>query len=330
MNERQIIIKGIRWIKGIKYYVGELISPDGLLQEKEFTENNLREGIAKNSDYFDIEIDNKGIVVKKDDSNFQRLPTHLLINKPTSLRTATSINNLAKYAKDAWGVKIVDLSGLDPKAIKDTFIQMQRVMRDFEFLVGRITEISKRDKDFMGYLPEPDMSGCRITFNTEYYRKLKSIKVAYEAEVSTKGAPSGTEFEHAGVHELGHDVNAFIVQEVQPTLNLRMDDWNNRWEATNIVNEAFVEVELNANIIRSFEEFGESFSDTSDEDVVLLFNLLSVQERRRALVVSISTYAVKKGDEETIAEAFADWYANGDASSPLSKSIMSIIRRRVQ
>ena len=61
--------------------------------------------------------------------------------------------------------------------------------------------------------------------------------------------------------------------------------------------------------------------NTSDADVLGMFNLLPEKSQRKYKLQTISRCAADDNGE-AIAEAFADKYANGNSVSPLSKAIV--------
>jgi hypothetical protein len=314
-------------------------------------EKMLVTAIGKNPDCFNVEVRSGKIV--KTDARFMKTLNVAQHNREVArlwaeivasgkdilnLTDLSTLPELVRYAKEVWGVQGgVFLHGLDPVAIKATFVQMERVISDFSFLSGSIHQFSKRDADIMGYVPTKDMLSGIITFHRGHYRRLKDIEEIYNAELKTNGVPKGTEYAHAGVHELGHGVILYIVQQNYPYDKWK-EIWNTRSEAKSIVDEAVSIVEKDATMLRTLEGYIDVFVDMTDDDVVEFFNtLLSVEERRDAMVRAISTYATRtdtKGnniDDEVIGEAFADYYANGEEkANVLSKVIMERVRRRVE
>ena len=83
---------------------------------------------------------------------------------------------LTDRMKNEWKVRIIDLTGLNYTAIEKTFYQMERVFEDFPFLIGYISELSKRDKDIMGHRHIGHLMSAKITFNSQLYRTLCDIR----------------------------------------------------------------------------------------------------------------------------------------------------------
>ena len=103
-----------------------------------------------------------------------------------------------------------------------------------------------------------------------------------------------------GVHEAAHGVEWALIQANRKyvTDGQRVSAWNNCSEATNIVRVAC------DNLKRT--PYGAGKSSTE-------------------LIRSISTYAMEN-DSETMAEAFADVYANKENAKPLSKEITRLTK----
>ena len=59
------------------------------------------------------------------------------------LKGAKDHSALRMYAKQVWDIAEVDISGLDFTALKQTFLEMDRVFRDFPQLVGCVSRLTK-------------------------------------------------------------------------------------------------------------------------------------------------------------------------------------------
>ena len=242
-----------------------------------------------------------------------------------------NIKKLGTYAESEWGVKEVNLLGLDWRAILETFIQMQRVFDEFPILCGCIHEISQGCSSFMGCSAKVNMTSVRIRFSTRLYRQgnINKLSEAYSHEVTEGGAPNGTRFAHAGVHELGHLAIANVIRHRSLTMVDRANDWLNHISASIVIDRAIGCVQISGFFLRDLMRLDGTLTGLSDSDLFYIYNSWTYDKKRYELIRSLSIYATMN-DSEAIAEAFADWFANDGTSNPLSKSIIEIMRQIIK
>ena len=108
--------------------------------------------------------------------------------------------------------------------------------------------------------------------------------------------PKGTTYKDIGIHEAGHMASFEIIRKTNKN-NLRAMDFD-------------------------YDNF-----ITSDNIVKRAFNNLQVYDKieKEKLVADISNYALTNSDE-TIAEAFADYYCNKEKANILSKEIIKVMK----
>ena len=98
-----------------------------------------------------------------------------------------------------------------------------------------------------------------------------------------------------GIHELGHCVTYEIIRNKYSIPKQIANDWNNDITAKEIIEESFTNLGISDKLAK------------------------------RTLRNNISTYARRKYSE-TIGEAFADYYANGNKATILSKEIIKVMK----
>ena len=143
-------------------------------------------------------------------------------------------------------------------------------------------------------------TGSKLSFNADYF-KDKSTLVSTCTDMSRQGFwIKNASPQSIGAHEAAHGVEWALIQANPQYLSEteRIKAWNDCSEAGKIVRQACTNIKNT--------EYGRGKTSTD-------------------LVRSISTYALQN-DSETMAEAFADVYANGDNAKPLSKEIKKLTR----
>lgn len=143
-------------------------------------------------------------------------------------------------------------------------------------------------------------TGSKLSFNPDYFKDGHTLPSTC-ADMSRQGFwIKNASPQSIGAHEAAHGVEWALIQANPQYLSEpeKVQAWNNCTEASRIVRTAC------SNIKNT--EYGRGKTSTD-------------------LVRSISTYALQN-DSETMAEAFADVYANGDNAKPLSKEIKRLTR----
>jgi len=218
------------------------------------------------------------------------------------LAKAQTLEDLASYASDEWGVKAVNLDGLDADAVKGIFEAMDKALSEHPELKGQIAGIGKSKAGIMSSRMFDDGSIC-IYFNPGYYSNIEEAKKIYAYGLSKGYYPEGTNWTNAGVHELGHVAHGVIAKN-NPSNDYLFQaaiDFNDNSTAKRIVAEAWNNVK---------KEYPKG---------------TKVVYARRG----ISEYA-GKNDAETIAEAFSDVFRNKDNAKPLSLEIVRLLKKELK
>lgn len=239
--------------------------------------------------------------VRKEGSNTTYLVVRVLTEEEFKLVNGgiTSIGtheSLRQYMTTKYDIQLDDsISKLNIDTVKSAISGVETIIKDYpdvgKFLKSGITSS-------LGVM---SCTGSKLSFNPDYFSDTHKLQATC-TDMSNRGfwvknaSPTSI-----GVHEAAHGVEWALIQANHNyvTDGQRVAAWNNCTEATNIVSEAC------ANLKKS--PYGERKSSTD-------------------LVRSISTYAMEN-DSETMAEAFADVYANGENAKPLSKEIKRLTQQ---
>lgn len=227
-----------------------------------------------------------------------------IIKEKNSIKQVSNFNELGEYLKDNLGINIVDdnINKLSFEAIKDTCESMEKVYNDFPQLNGFINELYTSKTGIMSCAPtDSSFKYTKISFNPFYYEKKSKIEEVYLKDANSGFHPKGTTFEISGVHELGHAVEAYLIQKEQVGI-LSSNYWNECTIAKSIVSDAC----KNAKKLPQGK------------------GLKNVELKN-----NISGYALNDASE-CMAEAFSDYYGNGENASILSKEIMLIVKEMMK
>jgi hypothetical protein len=147
-------------------------------------------------------------------------------------------------------------------------------------------------------------NGHEITFKSDYYQPGgKQLSDSITHCIKTGWWCKNTSAASIGAHETAHALESVLI-DISGKYNsdtAKVFAWNGCYEAKSIVKEAC------DNLLKLPEFAGKDSTE---------------------LIKSISGYAYKGGASETMAEAFADTFANGDNANALSKAIRKVTRQR--
>lgn len=231
---------------------------------------------------------------KKEGSNTTHFVVRIL-SAGDELNRANDFDSLQKYMDSRYSMKLdTSIEKLDIDTVKSAIGGVESIIREYPdvgtFLKSGITSSS-------GVM---SCTGSKLSFNPDYFADDTSLHSTCKDMSSGDFWISNASVTSIGAHEAAHGVEWALIQANRRYMTeaQKVTAWNNCTEATSIVREAC------ANIQKT--ECG--FRKSSKE-----------------LVMSISTYALEN-DSETMAEAFADVYANGENAKPLSKEIKRLTR----
>lgn len=224
--------------------------------------------------------------------------THVVVRVLSSgdgLSRVNDFDSLSSYLDSRYGLTLDDsISNLDINTVKSALSGVESVIREYPD-VGTLLRSGVTSN--IGVM---SCTGDKISFNPLYFNESDTLANACKENSAIHHWVRNASPTSIGVHEAAHAAEWALIQANPAyfTNEARGDAWDRCTEASKIVRIA-------CNNIRDTEH---GRGKTATE-----------------LIGGISTYA-KSNDSETMAEAFADVFANGDNARPLSKEIKRISR----
>lgn len=216
----------------------------------------------------------------------------LIQNKSYNLLDSIYNNKIEKYNFDS-----LNIEHIDRKVLSDLLDNMEKVYKDFPQIKGKIKQIKEINHPNAGMSIQPQEDGTYIMeVNKKFFHKEKIIKEIYRKDEKSRYHPKNSTYKDIGIHESGHMVLSEILKKKYTDTNLIATDWNSNVTAQRIINKAFDKLKINGII------------------------------QRKEAIRNISTHASKYNSNETIAEAFVDYYANKSRATDLSKTIVDIMK----
>lgn len=204
---------------------------------------------------------------------------------------AKDYTSLSNYLKKAYNIIVEDsVKDLHFDSVRGALTGIESVMKETGGLLDTLKTVTTNKSGVMS------CSGAKIAFNPHYF-KDDGAKIRQScADMSKSGfwIPNATP-ESIGAHETAHAIEWMMLQK-GPGYEYdwqRVDAWNKCAEAKKLVSQACKNTKKT--------EYGKG-------------------KVNAVLIGKISRYASENASE-TMAEAFADCYANGDNANPLSKEI---------
>ena len=224
--------------------------------------------------------------------------------KGGDIESCTNIVEWGRAVKKEWGVEHLHqkLTDLDFDTLKQTSVKMNDVFKEFPQIKGEVEFISADKAGWMN--TEFNGTSIGLNFNEVLYqpKAIKTLKENYADSIKSRYHPQGTDVRSNGVHELGHVVEAWMIKKQAYNNVHALADWNDCETAQNILSRACRNAKKTpaGKGLKNYE-----------------------------LRTQISRYALES-QSETIAEAFADYFANGDKSAVLSKEIIKVIKSDIK
>lgn len=213
----------------------------------------------------------------------------------TNLNEVQDFTTLSVYMGARHGVRLSDSIGdLELTTVVGAISGLESVVKEYPEVGTLLTTGITSKSGVMA------CTGSKLSFNPDYF-KDKSTLVSTCTDMSRQGFwIKNASPQSIGAHEAAHGVEWALIQANPQYLSEteKIKAWNDCSEAGKIVRQACTNIKNT--------EYGRGKTSTD-------------------LVRSISTYALQN-DSETMAEAFADVYANGDNAKPLSKEIKKLTR----
>ena len=209
------------------------------------------------------------------------------------------LNDLTNYLYLKYCATMTDdLLELDFNAVKKTLGGVEMVFDDFPEAAGLLELLSSDDSDnIMSAL------GDTLFYSSRFFNDISVLERECDENSSCGFWIRNSNVGSIGVHEATHIVEWALVK-----LNVSYSDCDQRLKAWNTCAEAS---KIVTDACRNIQETPYGSKKTHTE-----------------LIQAISTYALCN-DSETMAEAFADVYTNGDRANPLSIEIKRLCKEQI-
>ncbi|MBQ9898548.1 MAG: phage minor capsid protein [Ruminococcus sp.] len=209
------------------------------------------------------------------------------IMKEKDIRDCKDYDELEKYLKESYNISIDgDIRGLDFESVRESLYGSETIIKEYPQLGETIKRVTISMQGAMG------CTGEVITFNPSYYKEASKINELCKQQSESGWWIKNSSPASLGVHETAHAVERLLIDsnssyeyDFMKTLA-----WDDCTEASKIIKQSILETKNTP--------YGKGKS-------------------KAALVTAISRYA-QENDSETMAEAFADVFANGKEANPMS------------
>jgi SPP1 gp7 family putative phage head morphogenesis protein len=227
-------------------------------------------------------------------------------NKPKkesvkSVEDVKDFTGLDKYLQKAYNVTVEDaVKKLNFSTVKSVLTGCESVIRDFPNVAKTLKALVTSKSGVMSC----SGSSGKISFNPTYFKDDKKlIEDCKRQSESRWWIPNATPAS-IGAHETGHAVEWLMIQSNKAYMYdwQRIEAWNKCTEAKGLVSQACKNIKKT--------EYGKG-------------------KKNFQLIVGVSRYA-QENASETMAEAFADVFANGENANPLSLEIMRLTKEKIK
>ena len=216
------------------------------------------------------------------------------IKTPKKAQDTKSFAELKQYCKDKLDITIDDsVEKLDFDSVKKPISGIESVISDFPDVKDKFTSLITSKSGVMSC----GLDG-HITYNPSYFKIGNNMDDVIKNQISSKWWPNNSSLESIGCHETAHALESVLI-DLNPKYQYsweKITAWNKCTEAKNIVSQACKNIKKTS--------YGKG-------------------KKNAELIGTISGYASKNASE-TLAEAFADVYANKTNANPLSIEIRGL------
>lgn len=226
-------------------------------------------------------------------------PTEKAEQAATRVSETQDFEALDKYLQKQYNVSVEkSVKDLDFGSVRGALAGLETVLDKVPGLKGSLKTVSTSQSGVMS------CGGEKITFNPTYFKTAEKIQKSCADMSASRYWVKNASPASIGAHETAHAVEWMMIHQ-NPAYEYdwqRVDVWNKCTEAKQIVSQACKNVKKT--------EFGKG-------------------KRNVELISTISRYAHETASE-TMAEAFADVYANGKEASPLSIEIERLTLEKIK
>lgn len=215
------------------------------------------------------------------------------------------VGELRQYMQDHCSVTVYSSADkVDFGVLRSAAGELEGLLKEFPQAAIGIHELNGSESRSNAYA-SASLSG-KLQLNPKMMGDQVKLDQSYENDVRVKWHPDGTSSVHIASHEIGHLLeSALVFKNITQTGYYgtmdRISAWNKHRFATKVVSEA----------ARAAKKTAAGKGLTNDQ-----------------LVAQISRYATKNRSE-AMAEAVADYRANGSRAKPLSQAIWKILKREL-
>ena len=189
----------------------------------------------------------------------------------------------------------------DGEVLKDLYDTLRQMKADYPELMAGLTSLT----DYTNNDSFAATNGTALRVNTAYFGNTEGLDTLYASTVASGFHPAGTTWRDIDTHELGHVAVHAIGQKLYSNQADFTKAWNNGTLPARLVHEAYQEIKS------APTSYGFPNGVPSEAD----------------LRKSISRYATKNY-HETVAEAWADYHANGaNGSRAMSRAIYAVMMK---
>ena len=218
----------------------------------------------------------------------------ILPNNDT-IKSEKSIRSFSQELTEKYGFKISEaFEQLDEKLCRDSFTGFEYILAEFPELLNTVQKI----KVIRTHKVPMSCERGTLNFNSDYFSSYDILSATCKRQSEIRHWIQNSSPASVMVHECTHAIESLLIN-LSPDYLFdfqREDAWRECNEASKIVSKAIEELHQNG---------------------------IGLDQSKVQLVSAISKQSLIS-DSETLAEAFADVYANGTSANPLS-----IIIRRI-
>lgn len=219
--------------------------------------------------------------------------------KPKSIADLKDFAELDKYLKMAYNVSVdSSVKNLDFATVQHSLTGAEAVLSEFPELADTLEVITTSKSGVMS------CSGKKITFNPMYFQTQGKLSGDCERMSKSRWWVANASPASIGAHEIAHAIEWMMIRmnSAYEYDWQRVDVWNKCTEAKKLVSQACKNIKKTA--------YGKG-------------------KKNAELISSVSRYAQETASE-TMAEAFADVYANGENANPLSVEIKRLTKEMLE
>ena len=212
------------------------------------------------------------------------------VQESANIADVKDFTALDKYLKERYDISVdKSVKSLDFENVRSALTGVESVFAEFPDVADTVKLITTDKSGVMA------CGGKKITFNPKYFTEHEKILEACKNSSASRWWIENASPASIGAHETAHAIEWMMLQlnSAYEYQWLRIDAWNKCTEAKKIVSQACKNIKKTA--------YGKG-------------------KKNAELISSISRYAQDTASE-TMAEAFADVYANGEKANPLSAEI---------